>query len=159
MEEDCVDRLEKDYRQALADVEAIALFLPFFTHPLVPREKKEEFVERAFPAISDYLRNLFFLLVRNRREGYLRMIHEEFLTLRAEKEDLLRVKFATAKRLTREERERLAGRLSQVLGRKIAVEERLDATLLGGVRIEVEGKVLDGTLYGRLRKLQALLGE
>lgn len=156
-EEDCVDRIVEDYRRAISEVAGVPEFGRFLAHPLVPRDKKNALIEKAFPDISEYLRNLFYLLIRNGREGYLGLIYEEFLSLRAEKEGVIRVGVTAAHELPQEDRDRLAARLSAVLGGRVELEERVDPGLLGGVRIEVAGKVLDGTLKAKLKGLRALL--
>jgi len=104
-----------------------------------------------------YLRNLFTLLIRNGREDYLELIYEEFLTLRAEEEGIIRVKVATAQELSLEDSDGLVNRLAKALGGRVELEERLDPDLLGGVRIEVDGKVVDATLRAKLRGLRTLI--
>lgn len=151
------DQIELEYQQILLDVAEIQKFRRFLIHPLIPREKKDQLVDRAFPGISESLRNLFRLLIRNGREGYLGLIFEEFLTLRAEEEGVIRVQVATAQAFSSEERDRLTERLMQALGRRVTLVERLEPALLGGVRLEVEGKVIDGTLRAKLEGLRAKL--
>jgi len=156
-EEGCVDQIEGDYRRVLSEITEVPDFSRFLTHPLVSRERKNGLVEQSFPQILGYLRNLFTLLIRNGREDYLELIYEEFLTLRAEEEGIIRVKVATAQELSLEDRDGLVNRLAKALGGRVELEERLDPDLLGGVRIEVDGKVVDATLRAKLRGLRTLI--
>ena len=141
----------------LLDIAEVPKVKRFLVHPLIPREKKDQLVDRAFPGISESLRNLFRLLIRNNREGYLGLIFEEFLALRAEEEGVLRVQIATAQAFSSEERDRLTERLMRAVGQRVTLVERLEPALLGGVRLEVDGKVIDGTLRAKLEGLRALL--
>ncbi|MCK4682161.1 ATP synthase F1 subunit delta, partial [Candidatus Bipolaricaulota bacterium] len=101
--------------------------------------------------------NLFVLLIRNGREGYLDLIYEEFRSLRSEEEGIVRVKVLTAKELSTKDRERLTDRLVKGLGEQVRLEEEIDVSLIGGVRIEIGGKVLDGTLRTRLEGLRSFI--
>ena len=156
-EEALVDTIEEDYGRALTEIEGVPDFSRFFTHPLVSRDRKSELIDQAFPDLSEYLRNLFVLLIRNGREGYLDLIYEEFCSLRSEEEGIVRVKVLTAKELSAKDRERLTDRLAVGLGERIKLEEEVDANLIGGVRIDIGGKVLDGTLRTRLESLRSFI--
>jgi F-type H+-transporting ATPase subunit delta len=156
-EEGVVDSIETDYGRVLTEIEEVPDLLRFLVHPLVSREAKNALLDRTFPDLSEYLRNLFSLLICNGREGYLDLIYDEFRSLHAEAEGIVRVKVLTAKELSSEDRDRLMNRLAEGLGKRVKLEEELDRSLIGGVRIEVGGKVIDGTLRARLEGLQALL--
>jgi len=152
-----VDTIEEDYSRVLTEIEGVPDFDRFFNHPLVSRDRKSELIDQAFPDLSEYLRNLFVLLIRNGREGYLDLIYEEFRSLRSEEEGIVRVKVLTAKELSAKDRERLMDRLAVGLGKRVQLEEEIDASLIGGVRLDIGGKVLDGTLRTRLESLRSFI--
>jgi len=152
-----VDQIDSEYEQLLADTTEVPEVNLFLAHPLVSRQKKNRLIEQAFPQLSVYLRNLMHLLIRNGREDYLGLIFEEFLSLRAEEEGVIRVQVATAQEFSSDDRSRLTDRLTEALGRRVKLEERLDPGLLGGVRLEVDGRVIDGTLRAKLEGLLAVL--
>jgi len=156
-EQSDVDKIESAYQQVLTDVAGVPEVSRFLAHPLVSREKKNEMIGKAFPALPGHLRNLIRLLVRNGREDYLDLIYEEYVTLRADEEGVIRVQVATAQEFSSEDRDRLTERLARALGRRVKLEERLDPELLGGVRLEIDGKVIDGTLRAKLEGLLAVL--
>jgi len=152
-----VDQIDSEYEQLLADTAEVPEVNLFLAHPLVSRQKKNRLIEQAFPQLSVYLRNLMRLLIRNGREDYLGLIFEEFLSLRAEEEGVIRVQVATAQEFSSDDRSRLTDRLTEALGRRVKLEERLNPELLGGVRLEVDGRVIDGTLRAKLEGLLAVL--
>lgn len=156
-EQRVVDQIESEYRQVITDIVAVPEVSRFLAHPLVPREKKNRLIDQAFPELSVYLRNLMRLLIRNGREDYLEPIFEQFLSFRAEEEGVIRVQVVTAQEFSSEDRGRLTDRLAKALGRRVELVERLDSDLLGGVRLEVDGRVIDGTLRAKLEGLLAVL--
>ena len=62
--------------------------------------------------------------------------------------------------MTEAQAEALKQKLEKLSGKKISLSLKTDPSLLGGVRVELEGKELDGTVKGRLdglsRKLDSL---
>ena len=47
--------------------------------------------------------------------------------------------------------------LQKRVGGKVELKNEVDHTLLGGVKVSLEGKVYDGTLRGKLNELQRQL--
>ena len=47
--------------------------------------------------------------------------------------------------------------ISEKMGTKVVLRQKVDHTLLGGVKVNVEGKVYDGTLRARLQELHRSL--
>lgn len=131
----------------------------FLAHPLVPPESKSEFLSRAFPEVSERVQRLLHILVVNRRETYLDLIHEEYVRLRTEAEGRSRVSLLTAQPLSEQERERVLSQLEKTLNRPVLLDERTDPALIGGARIEWEGHVLDGSVRQRLAGLKKQLQE
>ena len=53
--------------------------------------------------------------------------------------------------------ERLRLRLEEQTGKQVRLRVRIDAAVLGGIRLEMDGVQLDGTVRRRLEQMQALL--
>jgi F-type H+-transporting ATPase subunit delta len=131
----------------------------FLAHPLVPREEKSAFLTRVLPDASEPIRNFLILLVRNRREAYLEWIYREFIDIQAEAQGRVQVAIQTAQELSDEDKQRLRERLEEVLHRPVQVTEHVDPDLLGGLRIETDGHVLDATIRARLDELRKTMEE
>lgn len=65
----------------------------------------------------------------------------------------------TAVPLTAAERAALREKLHRLTGKSCELSERLDPTLLGGVRVMVEGKLYDGSVSGKLARFKRRLKE
>jgi F-type H+-transporting ATPase subunit delta len=68
-----------------------------------------------------------------------------------------RAQVRTAVALTDPEKQQLSGRLERVLGKRIILEEQVDATLLGGFIAQVGSLILDGSLDGQLAQVRQRL--
>jgi len=142
VEENCVEAIDNDYHRVVEEIKDVPDFLRFLTHPLVSHDDKRALLSEAFPNIAEYMHNMFSLLVRNGREGYIDMIYDEFKRLRE---------------LTAKDRKRLSDHLAKKLGGRVRLDEQVDKKLIGGLRIEVGGKVIDGSLRARLDELRTVL--
>lgn len=149
-----VDRVTDELCILVDEIREVDGFERFLTHPLIARRKKLELVKASFPDLSLFVGNLVELLVRNRREGYLELIYDEFLEARSEAENLARVRVITAKVLGDDERKGLTERLERGLGRTVRLEDRVEEGLLAGARIELEGRTIDASLRAKLNELR-----
>ena len=53
----------------------------------------------------------------------------------------------------------LKAKLEKISGKQISLIQRVDSSVLGGLRVELEGKQLDGTVQGRLSGISRKLNE
>ena len=148
-EEKTADAVEHELRQIAASTDEAPQ--PADKAPRGPAGDRRELVRAAFPEASGSLRHLMGLLIRD-------LVLGEFLSVRAEAEGVLRTRVVTAQPLSGEERSRLTERLERALGLRVKLEESVDPAVLAGVRIEIEGRILDGTLRARLTRLHETLG-
>lgn len=149
--------VEGDLRGVVNEVAETPGMGAFLTHPLVTRERKTALLEGAFAHAAPHVRHLLGLVVRNGREAYLDLILDEYISVRTDAERTARVRVATAQELTDVEKDELRRRLESALGRPVIMDERFDEALLAGARIEVDGKVIDGTLRAKLDGLRSSL--
>jgi len=159
VEDTAVEEIENELAVVAASTSDEPEVRRFLAHPLVPRETKSKFLETAFPETSGRMKNFLELLIRNRRETYLDLIHDQFVEIRTAAEGMIQVTVTTAQVLSDEDRERLSERLEMALNRPVQLEELIEGDLLGGARIEAAGHVMDGTIRARLGELRKQLEE
>jgi F-type H+-transporting ATPase subunit delta len=152
-EDGTLDFTERELASLAEEISSVKEAYRYLAHPLVPQEEKERFLERAFPNASERMRRLLSILVRNRRETYIDLIYEEFVSLRTQAENTLRVRILTPQPLSEEDRTRVRTRLEKALKQSVVLDEQCAPWLIGGARIEVNGHVLDGSVRARLARL------
>lgn len=113
----------------------------------------ESFRDRIHP----YLLNFMKILVEN---GTIRQLAgcEEAYRIRYNADNgILEITAITAVELTAELAQRLQRRLEEQTGKTVRMTNRVEADVIGGVRLEMAGKRLDGTIRNRLDEIQACL--
>lgn len=83
---------------------------------------------------------------------------ESFVTLAAAQQQRVVATVRVAQPLTGEQRERLRRSLYAQVGREVAVQEVIDPSVLGGVRVELGDEVIEGTVADRLSAARRLFG-
>jgi F-type H+-transporting ATPase subunit delta len=104
-------------------------------------------------------RNFLAVLAHGHRLGYLPEIAAQYEARRAEIENTIDVEVTTAMALTAEQRAALAAALAKRFGRKVRLEERVDQALVGGAIVRAGDLVIDGSLQGRLARLEQQISQ
>lgn len=125
-------------------------YIRLLTSPDVPEEERDAAICRAFSTAQLYLRNFLRMAVKL---GYAREIPacmEEYRRLYNVRHGIAEALVSSAVALTPEQKQKLTAALEQHCGVKIAPVYRVDASLLGGIRVEAAGTLLDGTVRHKL---------
>jgi F-type H+-transporting ATPase subunit delta len=101
--------------------------------------------------------NFLRLLADNQRLSVLPDISVRFDALKAQAENTLEVTLATAAEISDEQRTRIAEALKKRFGRQVRLEVQLDPALIGGARLQVGDRVIDGSVRTGLDKLATAL--
>jgi F-type H+-transporting ATPase subunit delta len=97
------------------------------------------------------------LLADNHRLALLPEIAGLFEELRAEAERVVRAKVTSAGELAAGELESLKAALRRRFSREVEIETAVDPSLIGGAVIDTGDVVIDGSLRGKLSRLQSSL--
>jgi F-type H+-transporting ATPase subunit delta len=103
------------------------------------------------------LRDFLGLLADNRRLSLLPEIAGLYEELRAEAEHVVKARVTSASALPASELDGIRAALRKRFGREVEVEAAVDESLIGGAVIAAGDTVIDGSLRGKLARLQASL--
>ena len=106
---------------------------------------------------SEAFCNFLGLLFENRRLALLPEVAGLYDALRFEAERVVKVRITSAAPMPEAEWETLKAALRRRFAREIEVETALDESLIGGAVIDAGDVVIDGSLKGKLGRLQAAL--
>jgi F-type H+-transporting ATPase subunit delta len=94
-------------------------------------------------------------LIAAREITLLAAISRQFRQMKRQEAGIAKVEVSTAAELAPEDAAALGSVLEKYLGRRVVMQVVLDPSLIAGVRVRVDGRVLDASLKARL----AALGE
>ena len=101
--------------------------------------------------------NFVRVLAENKRLELLPLVHEQFEALKNEREGVLEAEVQSAFELTAAQVADLVQRLEKKTGRKVRTQVQLNRELIGGVRILLGDKVIDGSARAQLEALETAL--
>ena len=133
-------------------------FLRLLAAPNLPKVERCGILDESFRGkIHIYLLNFLKILTER---GYIRHFGDCCKAYREyynADHGILPVQAVTAVALTAEQANRLAQKLTKLTGKTIELTNRVDPAVLGGVRLDYDGKRVDGTVQSRLDSVRELL--
>lgn len=124
---------------------------------LTKAEVSDLFIKVCGEDIDDEARNLVRLLAENGRLVLLPEISMLFEKQRSDARGTIDAEIFSAYRVSKEQKAALEEALKKRLGRNVKLTSRIDKSLLGGAVIHAGDLVIDGSLKGRLEKMNTAL--
>ena len=132
--------------------------LDLLASPSIPKDERCAVLEKAFGDVQpEHVMSFVGVLVQH---GHIRELNdcvEAYTALHDEHARLSTAYVTSAVELTDGEKAKLIEKLSQKLGRTIHLECAVDPSLLGGLVVHVDGKVIDGSLRNKLQEIKEVM--
>lgn len=154
---------EEEFSKALATL-AQALgrkqLVHFWESPLFEEGQKLAILEKVLPALHlpEEVKNFARLLITRKRFSLIREIEQEFERTYDQEVGRARALVYSPYPLIRRQSRELEKTLSQITGKKISIETKVDKTLLGGLVIRIGNFVLNASVKDRLRRFAKGVG-
>lgn len=128
--------------------------------PSIPQSERMKLLDEAFGGqVETYLLNFLKLLCEKKILGEFSGCCEEFTRRYHQANGIVEAKVTSAVPLKEEQMEALRVKLEAISGKKIYLTQKTDASIVAGLRVEMEGKQLDGTVQGRISEISKKLNE
>lgn len=135
-------------------------YLKLLSEPSVAKEERTGLIDTAFGGQAEhYLVNFLKLLCERGILNEYAGCCDEFTRRYNVDHNIAEASVTSAVALSKEQMEALKEKLEKISGKKIRLVQNTDPSVLGGLRVELEGKQLDGTVQGRLDGLSRRLNE
>ena len=123
--------------------------------PIVKADKKQVILKEIFAGkFSSLFEDFVMLLTKNGREADLASVCAKFHNDVLQYKGIVEAHVVSAVALNDAEKKNLVAKLSAQLGKEILLTETVDASVIGGLKLQVEGYELDKTISGKLRTLR-----
>lgn len=135
-------------------------YLRLLAEPSIPMAERLGLIEKAFGDQAErYLVNFIKLLCERGYLGDFGGCCDEFTRRYNADNGIAQVHVTSAVALTPEQEQALTAKLEQVSGKKVSLSVKVDPSVVAGLRVEMEGKQLDGTVAGRIADISKKIGE
>ncbi|USG65409.1 F0F1 ATP synthase subunit delta [Brevibacillus ruminantium] len=146
-----IDQVEADLGAVVQAVEQNADLSKILLHPHIAAGAKQSLVDDLFKShISEEVHNFLTVLIENGREAQVALIHQAFVKLANEARGIADAVVTSAHPLSAEEQAELADKFGQRLNKKLRVTNVVDASILGGIVIQIGDRLYDGSMKTKL---------
>ncbi len=155
-----VDQPLVEFRELLDAVESQPEFESLLSSPMLNRDNKQGIVERALkPRCSEFLGNFLVVLAKHDRLDLLATILHEATQEQERRSGRQRVLVRSAVALSPEQLESIRVQLKSAMTTDPIVVPQVEPALLGGLIIQVQDTIFDGSVATRLTNLTQRLRE
>lgn len=153
---------EKEYLDALNTVcgafRENEEFLVLLKSVSVPKNERIKALEAVFlNFVPEYVLSFLALLCERGRIQDVFDIRNEYEKLYFAFSNISSAHITSATPLNENEKAKLEEQIEKLCSHKIRAEYSIDASLLGGIRVEVDSKVIDGSVKHRLDELKEVM--
>ena len=127
------------------------------TNPGIPVVNKKAIVTAVFPGLSAPLPRLFEMLIDAARVGLLPEIAARYRNEWNSRNNVHAAKVVTAMALDEASADSVKKAIERAVSGTVEMETRVDSSLVGGLKVEVDGHLFDGTVKARLKALRQQL--
>ncbi len=129
-------------------------FFEFVNYPAISAEEKKEVLKNVFEGrICQELLNLLYVLVDKGRTRHFPKIAKAFQEMVRHEEGYCYGTIYSVEPLKPQQLEKFEEETSNLLNEKVRLENQLDPKLMGGVKILVDGRIIDASIRKRFEDL------
>ena len=155
-ERHALDEVAGDLRELRAMLGASGDLLRLVRSPVLSRAQQGKamaaLVEDA--KLSKLTADFVAVVARNRRLFAVPAMIEAYLNKLAERRGEVTAEITAAQALSEAQQNALGDQLRRVVGSRVAMDVKVDPSLLGGMIVKIGSRMVDGSLKGQLQRLQ-----
>ncbi len=130
-------------------------FMELLSSPKLTKEEKKNILTKVYGKLDSLFLDFMYVLIDNNRINRISYIYDYYNQLIKIEHNILHIEAYSVKELTKTQIDNLRKTLSSYYnGKTLEIENIVDPKLIGGVRIECNGKTLDVTLKKSLANMK-----
>lgn len=154
IEQGCEDAVRDDVDTLLQCISESEYLKSVLESPVIPDTKKSEIFKEIFGSrLSRLTMDFLMLLVRNKRESFLKIACLDYLEFYARHKNIRRVKLTSAVRLSND----VVSRVSIIAGAgasSVELSPVVDPDVIGGLIVQIDDKVYDASVRSQLARIK-----
>jgi F-type H+-transporting ATPase subunit delta len=153
--EETLDQVEEELTRLNKSLDSNAELREFLSTPQISSDGKKSALSQIFGGkISPITLHWMNMVVDQGRQRRLPSIIEAFLTLTEDARDKVTAEVITSIPLSEDLAKRLEQELSKITKKRVFLKPMVDDSILGGVIVKIENKVIDGSVKHQLEEIK-----
>ncbi|MBX2852242.1 MAG: ATP synthase F1 subunit delta [Phycisphaeraceae bacterium] len=154
-EQGVVDALTDEVQQLLPVIAEGGELNRLLTNPAIGDAERAKIVERVFSGkVSDLLYKMMRVLCDKGRLGSLSQVAAGYLLAVSDDRGHIDVEAYIASELDSDAAKKVAEQIGQALGKTVTLTQKVDESLIGGLKIKVGDQLIDASVASQLRSMK-----
>ncbi len=134
-------------------------FVSLLCSSFLSLEEKEEIIDKVLNGFNEDIRSLLKVICKNRRAAIIPNVIEEFNSLVNHKRGILEGLVYTIYPLKEKELKDIESKISEIEKVPCELKNIIDATIIGGVKVAINGHVYDGSIANKIEQMRLTLNK
>lgn len=157
-EKELLDQFEEELRVVKRVLEMEPQLMVILKSPKISIGKKKDILKETFASVHPFVQNTLMILVERHREDYASEMTDQFIELANDARGIADANAYTVRPLSDDEQAALSEVFAKKVGKKsLRINNIIDSNLLGGVKLQIGNKIFDGSLRGKVERLERQL--
>jgi F-type H+-transporting ATPase subunit delta len=153
--EESVDRVEEELTRMKDALESNVQVKEFMNNLQISPEGKKSALSQIFGGkVSPIILNWFNMVIDQGRQRKLPSILEVFFALAQESREKVTAEVISSVSLSEDQVQRLEKELSRASKKQVFLKPMVDESILGGVIVKIENKIIDGSVKHHLEEMK-----
>ncbi|MCK4664501.1 MAG: ATP synthase F1 subunit delta [Bacteroidales bacterium] len=157
-EKQLLDDIKKDMTLVYSVCNDIDEFSLLLESPVIKPSKKLSIINTIFKnKINDISLSFLKLVIKNRRDNYLKLISLNFIDFYKKSKGIKTVVLTSAVELDKDLKTKIIDQIKKSLKTEIELSEKVDKDILGGFILRIEDKQIDASISTKLKNIKQKL--
>lgn len=157
------ENITDEFYDSLKTVESVFRenreYLVFLATPSIAEDERVAALQQAFEGkINDYILSFLKILCKHKKSESFFECLEEFERLRELESHTAVAVVKSAVELTDLQKQKLTENLEKQIGKHVFLNCVTDSSVIGGITVEVDGKIIDGSVKNNLKRAREVIG-
>ena len=122
-------------------------------------EEKEKIIDKVLNGFNEDVTSLLKVICKNRRAAIITNVIDEYNTLVNHKRGILEGLVYTIYPLKEKELKEIENKISEIEKVPCELKNVIDATIIGGVKVAINGHVYDGSIANKIEQMRLTLNK
>lgn len=149
-----LEEVKNNYDALINGIKENEEYMKVLTYPKISKANKKKSIYEVCKSMNNVFIDFLYVLIDNNRINNIKEIHEEFINIIDQNNNVVYAEVITASELNKSQLGLLANNLSKYFSnKKVVINEVIDESLIGGIKVLADGKLIDLSLTNRLESL------